>query len=69
MCGSGRARTGSSLSFVSQIALKHGIGLRQVIEMVRVFRQKNSTTPVVLMGYLNPVEIRGPHAFAQQARA
>ena len=37
-------------------ALAFGIGLRQVLEMVRVFRTKNSKTPVVLMGYANPVE-------------
>jgi tryptophan synthase alpha chain len=33
-----------------------GIGTVQVLDMVRVFRQKNTTTPVVLMGYANPVE-------------
>lgn len=37
-------------------ALALGIGLVQVLEMVRVFRSQDSTTPVVLMGYANPVE-------------
>jgi len=37
-------------------ALALGIGLAQVLEMVRVFRTQNQTTPVVLMGYANPVE-------------
>ncbi len=37
-------------------ALAFGIGMAQVIDMVRVFRQKDATTPVVLMGYANPVE-------------
>ena len=37
-------------------ALACGIGLAQVLEMVRVFRTQNQTTPVVLMGYANPVE-------------
>jgi tryptophan synthase alpha chain len=37
-------------------ALSFGIGLTQVLEMVRVFRTQNTTTPVVLMGYANPVE-------------
>jgi len=37
-------------------ALAYGIGLVQVLAMVREFRQTNSTTPVVLMGYANPVE-------------
>jgi tryptophan synthase alpha chain len=57
-------------------ALAAGIGLRQVIEMVRIFRQKNSTTPVVLMGYANPIErynqlhqATGDNAFARDAAA
>jgi tryptophan synthase alpha chain len=37
-------------------ALALGIGMAQVLDMVRSFRQRNSTTPVVLMGYANPVE-------------
>jgi tryptophan synthase alpha chain len=37
-------------------ALAYGIGLVQVLAMVREFRQTNATTPVVLMGYANPVE-------------
>ncbi len=37
-------------------ALAYGIGLVQVLAMVRAFRQTNTTTPVVLMGYANPVE-------------
>jgi tryptophan synthase alpha chain len=53
-------------------ALAFGIGLRQVIEMVRTFRQTNSTTPVVLMGYANPIERYnqlhgGDQAFATDA--
>lgn len=37
-------------------ALACGIGLAQVLDMVRDFRNQNSTTPVVLMGYANPME-------------
>ena len=37
-------------------ALAYGVGLVQVLAMVRAFRQTNTTTPVVLMGYANPVE-------------
>ena len=37
-------------------ALGFGVGLVQVLDMVRTFRTKDSTTPVVLMGYANPVE-------------
>ena len=37
-------------------ALAFGIGTSHVIDMVKVFRQKNHATPVVLMGYANPIE-------------
>lgn len=37
-------------------ALQLGIGTREVLDMVRAFRKKNNSTPVVLMGYANPVE-------------
>lgn len=37
-------------------ALAHGVGLAQVLGMVRSFREKDQSTPVVLMGYANPVE-------------
>lgn len=52
-------------------ALSLGIGMAQVLEHVRSFRQRNSTTPVVLMGYANPVERydqrRGAGAFVRDA--
>ena len=54
-------------------ALSLGIGTAQVLEMVRQFRQRNQTTPVVLMGYANPVErydqIHGAGAFVRDAAA
>ena len=37
-------------------ALSYGIGLPQVLQMVRDFRQTNQSTPIVLMGYANPIE-------------
>jgi tryptophan synthase alpha chain len=37
-------------------ALSYGIGLVQVLDMVRTFRQQDNNTPVVLMGYANPIE-------------
>ncbi|WP_313075486.1 tryptophan synthase subunit alpha [Melaminivora sp.] len=53
-------------------ALSLGVGLAQVLEMVRIFRQRNKTTPVVLMGYANPVERyeqqHGKGAFARHAQ-
>lgn len=50
-------------------ALLHHTGLRQVLEMVRAFRADNDATPVVLMGYLNPVEVMGYETFARAAAA
>jgi len=47
---------GAVIQKAGDIALAAGIGQVQVLEMVRVFRQKNDHTPVVLMGYANPVE-------------
>ena len=48
-------------------ALKHGIGLRQVLAYVRAFRAKNSTTPLVLMGYFNPIHMYGVARFIADA--
>lgn len=50
-------------------ALKHHVSLRQVLEMVRSFRQQDNDTPVILMGYLNPVEVMGYATFAHAAKA
>lgn len=48
-------------------ALRHHTSLRQVLDMVREFRTTNTRTPVVLMGYTNPVEIMGAQPFAAAA--
>ncbi len=48
-------------------ALVHGTSLRQVLGMVRTFRETNTTTPIVLMGYLNPMEAMGTAVFADLA--
>lgn len=53
----------------SERALKHGVSLRNVMEFVRDFRATNTTTPVVLMGYANPVEAMGLERFADAAKA
>lgn len=54
-------------------ALALGIGMVQVLAMVRSFRERNTTTPVVLMGYANPVERydqkHGAGAFVRDASA
>ncbi len=47
---------GPVIQKAGDLALSYGIGLTQVIAMVREFRQTNQQTPVVLMGYANPIE-------------
>jgi tryptophan synthase alpha chain len=49
-------------------ALKHGVGLGDVLRMVTEFRRSDSATPMVLMGYANPVEAMGTHKFLQAAK-
>ena len=51
----------------SEQALRRGAGLRYVLQAVAEFRQRDAGTPVVLMGYLNPVEIHGNQRFAEEA--
>jgi len=48
-------------------ALEHNVSLTDVLNMVSEFRVQNSETPVVLMGYLNPVEVMGYETFAKRA--
>jgi tryptophan synthase alpha chain len=48
-------------------ALAQGVGLADVLRVVQDFRAGNTTTPVVLMGYANPVEAMGVTTFAQRA--
>jgi len=49
-------------------ALTHHVSLRKVLDMVKHFRTQDQDTPVILMGYLNPVEVMGYAAFAQAAK-
>ena len=48
-------------------ALEHHVSLHQILDMVRAFRQQDEQTPVVLMGYLNPVEVMGYQVFSSVA--
>jgi tryptophan synthase alpha chain len=58
---------GPVIQRAAERALKHRISLAKVLAMVREFRRKDKTTPVVLMGYLNPVEVMGYERFAAAA--
>jgi tryptophan synthase alpha chain len=60
---------GPTIQAACERALLHHVGLRQVLDMVREFRLRDEATPVVLMGYLNPVEVMGYETFAAAARA
>jgi tryptophan synthase alpha chain len=60
---------GPTIQRSSERALSRGAGLAFVFDCVRRFRETDAQTPVVLMGYLNPVEIRGAERFAADAAA
>jgi tryptophan synthase alpha chain len=53
----------------SERALAQGVTLRQCLENVKTFRTQNQQTPVVLMGYANPIEQMGHAVFAKAAKA
>lgn len=59
---------GPVIQAADERALIHHVSLKDVIAMVAEFRQQDTTTPVVLMGYLNPIEIMGYENFTQQAQ-
>ncbi|MFW5824921.1 MAG: tryptophan synthase subunit alpha [Marinobacter sp.] len=58
---------GPVIQLACERALEHGTSLRQVLGMVKAFRERDADTPVVLMGYLNPMEAMGYEAFADAA--
>jgi tryptophan synthase alpha chain len=57
---------GPVIQRASERALKHNIGLRDVLLMVEEFRLKDAVTPVVLMGYGNPIEAMGWELFSKR---
>ena len=59
---------GPVIQRASERALASGVSLTQVLQWVREFRQTNADTPVVLMGYANPIERMGEAVFAEAAR-
>lgn len=58
---------GPVIQRASERALMHKVSLRHVLDMVAQFRRQDSATPIVLMGYLNPIECMGYDAFAAAA--
>jgi len=59
---------GPVIQRASDRALKHGVGLDRVLAFVQEFRASNQATPVVLMGYANPIEAMGVERFVKDAQ-
>ncbi|MBV8380406.1 MAG: tryptophan synthase subunit alpha [Paucibacter sp.] len=60
---------GPVIQQAAERALANGVTLNQVLGFVAAFRKKNQATPVVLMGYANPVERHGAERFVADAQA
>jgi tryptophan synthase alpha chain len=60
---------GPTIQRSSERALKHHVALKDVLAMVEGFRKSDIHTPVVLMGYANPIEAMGHEAFSARAKA
>ncbi len=59
---------GETIQLAGQRALEGGMTLDRTLSMVRTFREGDDTTPIVLMGYYNPIYSRGVDRFLVQAR-
>ena len=57
---------GPTIQRASERALKHHVGLHHVLDMVAEFRRSDAETPIVLMGYGNPIEAMGWETFARR---
>jgi len=60
---------GPVIQRAAERAIRNGVGLKATIEFVARFRDTDSSTPVVLMGYANPIERMGRESFAKAAAA
>lgn len=58
---------GPVIQRAAERAIRNGVGLRQCLQMVSRFRRDDTSTPVVLMGYANPIEHMGTEAFVATA--
>ena len=58
---------GPTIQHASERAIARGVGIARILAWVAEFREVDASTPVVLMGYLNPIEIFGYSRFAEQA--
>ena len=59
---------GPTIQLAGQRALESGMTLNKVLDMVRAFRKTNNETPIVMMGYYNPIYSHGVDAFLADAK-
>jgi len=60
---------GPTIQLACERALRHNVSIDDIFGMVKTFRELDDVTPVILMGYLNPLEAMGYEKFAVQAKA
>ncbi|NNL18544.1 MAG: tryptophan synthase subunit alpha [Boseongicola sp.] len=60
---------GATIQLAGQRALEGGMTLQRTLELARAFRENDDTTPIVLMGYYNPIYSRGVDAFLEDAKS
>lgn len=59
---------GPTIQLAGQRALEAGMTLQRTLDLARAFRETDDTTPIVLMGYYNPIYSRGVDAFLTDAK-
>jgi tryptophan synthase alpha chain len=59
---------GPSIQAAGLRALAAGMSLNKTLDLVRAFRQSDEDTPIVLMGYFNPIYVHGVHDFVREAK-
>ena len=59
---------GPTIQRASERALAHHVGLSHVFNMVKTLREKDTQTPIILMGYANPIEAIGAETFVERAK-
>ncbi len=60
---------GPVIQAAAERSLQHNTSLHDVFALVSEFRRQDDKTPIVMMGYLNPIEVMGYQRFAEQAAA
>jgi tryptophan synthase alpha chain len=58
---------GPVIQHANERALRNKVGIADILRWVREFRERDTGTPIILMGYLNPIEIHGIERFAREA--